>query len=1067
MKVVMGIRAQIRLLLSIAVLVLPLVLGTAWFAARDTTGRIADMAAAEALIKSATELRLIAVESVLFHEARSEAQWHSKINTLQAELDRMHASSDSAAEVASIDRICKSVILAQTAYARLAFNSIAAMRLRASGVESSQEVRTIVSLLAITSEIMDISHDLSRNARADVTQALYRLQAAIVLVVLTLLLLMGVVWYLTRRRILQPLQLLEQGTQRVSSGEYSYRLNLPERNEIGQLADAFDAMAERVEKAQQDLLELNLELLSTSEQAQAASRAKGQFLANMSHELRTPMHAILGMLTLLCKTQLNVAQLDYAKKAKDAARLLLALLNEILDFSKIEAGKMTLDTHPFETEQMLRDLSLVISGSLGQKNLSVLFDIDPELPRVLVGDALRLRQVLVNLISNAIKFTDQGEVVISLSVVHQDGEMATLKIGVRDTGIGIAAENQVRIFSGFTQAESSITRRFGGTGLGLVISQYLVALMGGELALDSVLGEGSHFYFLITLPIATDDARASVEQARASTLPIRVLIVDANPVARDVLARMTQSLGWVVDVASSGEQALVLIQERAKQDVHYQALLIDWQVSERETWRIGQWLRALRDSCFDLNRAQHEQTLAIVMLTAYDREMLAEHGIAEHALIDGLLIKPLTAKMIFDALHEARSSKINMLGSVDLMSSTELPLNLLTNTASSSGRLSGMRLLIAEDNANNQQVARELLVSEGAVVQMVSNGQEAIEALLTLEEGQAAFDAILMDLQMPVMDGIAAATHIRNELGFLDIPIIAMTANAMASDRAACLAAGMNEHVAKPFDLNELVPLLHQQRRAFVSDEQRPQVPIHADDAGEAGSVLAKPLGDAAKMAGVDLETALTRLGGMHDIYQRALSTFMVDLESMPEQLSLLVAEQDAVSISRFLHTLKGLAATLGISKLAALAAETETNFLCLADKLSQPEPWDNSACVEINLVMTPLILEMSLSTPKLNFLCQAFQDAQIQGVTSIQSEAAHCFDRAELMLCLKNLVQHLSHSDMAAMASMRILQEQSPLADPLLKEALQKLSDRVFALDFVQALRCCDALMEEYGNEH
>ncbi len=323
------------------------------------------------------------------------------------------------------------------------------------------------------------------------------------------------------------------------------------------------------------------ELVQATEAAQAASQAKSRFLANMSHEIRTPMNAILGMLALLRKTELSARQADYASKTEGAARSLLGLLNDILDFSKVEAGKMTLDPHPFRVDQLLRDLSVILSASVGPKPVEVLFDIDPALPRQLVGDAMRLQQVLINLGGNAIKFTERGEVVLSMKVLARSAAGVTIEVAIRDSGIGIAPENQARIFSGFTQAEASTTRRFGGTGLGVAISQRLVALMGGELKLDSALGQGSRFHFCITLPVdaavplaielpperglaeATAPrpaGTAAITSTTSNAASLRALLVDDNPVAREVLERMAESLGWQVEVAESGAQALALLQ---------------------------------------------------------------------------------------------------------------------------------------------------------------------------------------------------------------------------------------------------------------------------------------------------------------------------------------------------------------------------------------------------------------------------------------------------------------------------------------------------------------------------
>jgi signal transduction histidine kinase/FixJ family two-component response regulator len=401
---------------------------------------------------------------------------------------------------------------------------------------------------------------------------------------------------------------------------------------------------------------LQAELAQARDQAEANSVAKSQFLANMSHEIRTPMNAILGMLRLLQGTELSPRQADYANKAEGAAKSLLGLLNDILDFSKVEAGKMSLDPQPFRPDHLMRDLSDILSANVGSKTLALEFEQDPALPPVLVGDAMRLGQVLLNLGSNALKFTSQGRVVIGMRLLALEGHTAKVAFSVQDSGIGIAPENRDHIFSGFAQAEASTTRRFGGTGLGLTISQRLVELMGGDLRLDSVLGQGSTFHFTLALPLAAEPVR------RASGSPDAV-----------------QSQGAA--------------------------------------------------------------------------------GVAPQ-------------------------------------------------------RLAGMRLLVVEDNPINQQVAQELLASQGAQVTLAANGQLGAEAVAST---QPPFDAVLMDIQMPVLDGYGATRLIRQRWSPQQLPIIAMTANAMASDRQACLAAGMNDHVGKPFDLNHLVAVLLQHVPRFTA----------------------------------------------------------------------------------------------------------------------------------------------------------------------------------------------------------------------------------------------------------
>ncbi|MGE0351038.1 response regulator [Hydrogenophaga sp.] len=645
-----------------------------------------------------------------------------------------------------------------------------------------------------------------------------------------------------------------------------------------------------------------------AEAAQAASQAKSQFLANMSHEIRTPMNAILGMLTLLKKTPLTPRQLDYTGKTEGAARSLLGLLNDILDFSKVEAGKLTLDPHPFEVDQLLRELAVVLSASVGLKDIDVLFDIAPDVPRTLIGDALRLRQILVNLGGNAIKFTDRGEVVISLRAHATGQDTVNLEVVVRDTGIGIAPENQDRIFQGFTQAESSTTRRFGGTGLGLVICQRMVALMGGELALHSALGEGTRFSFTIPLRAVPAASTAMLPAPAQDAQPLNVLIVDDNELARDTLSSLARSNGWAVQTATGGEAAIECLQQAARAGQRFDVVLMDWHMPGLDGWEAARRIRSL---------ALSDPNVLLIMVTAHGRELTEKKDVLEHGVLDGYLIKPVTASMLVDAVEVATSDKAG--------ARTEA-----AERSLSGGALQGLRILLVEDNENNQQVACELLSDEGAIVQVAGNGRVALDVLAA---GAQAFDVVLMDLQMPVMDGFTATRAIRDELGLKALPVIAMTANAMASDREACLQAGMNDHVGKPFDLIPLVQTLQRHARGGATERAgtapTPRAATHFPDAVRA---------HAARL-GVDLDAAVQRLGGSVGAYTRFLARFIDEHPRQSTELELALGARDFKTSARIAHTLKGLAATLGIQPLVAHCLQAEQALAVARDVASVREP--------------------------------------------------------------------------------------------------------------------------------
>ncbi len=637
-----------------------------------------------------------------------------------------------------------------------------------------------------------------------------------------------------------------------------------------------------------------LKLTEARKLAEDASLAKGQFLANMSHEIRTPMNAILGMLSLLQDTELTSRQRDYASKTEGAAQSLLGLLNDILDFSKVESGKMSLESEPFPIERLLRSLSVVLSANVGDKEVEVLFDIDPTLPEVVRGDAMRLQQVLVNLGGNAVKFTNCGQVVLALRKVQSVPDAVTIAFSVQDTGIGIAPEHQTHIFDGFTQAEGSTTRRFGGTGLGLAICKRFVELMGGEIQLESVLGKGSTFSFTLTLPIVVEAPADLAAPQKAVVPPQRVLVVDDNPFAGNFTMGMMRALDWPADLVASGKAALDLIQSKMGAEraaFPYTVVYVDWQMPSMDGWETTRRIREIAA------QSMGPQPM-VIMIAAHGHEMLAQRSEAEQSQLNGFLMKPVTASMLKEALQDARS------GSHAMRLATKAPTN--------RKQLQGMRILVVEDNLINQQVAKGVLSSEGALVTLAANGRLGADAVAA---ATPQFDVVLMDLQMPEVDGYEATRIIRNELGLKDLLIIAMTANVMASDREACFAAGMNEHVGKPFNKAKLVALLLEMT-GFKPEE--------SVGTAEPEAIAAVP-----HVPGLDLAAALGRMAGMHALYARTAKEFSKSLSTFVQELRQGYAAGDTTSTLMRLHTLKGNAGTLGATELASKAASLEQ--LCKA----------------------------------------------------------------------------------------------------------------------------------------
>jgi two-component system sensor histidine kinase/response regulator len=732
------------------------------------------------------------------------------------------------------------------------------------------------------------------------------------------------------------------------------------------------------------------------------------------------MNAILGLLQLMQKTELDTRQRDYTNKTEGAARSLLGLLNDILDFSKVEAGKMTLELQPFRLDRLLSDLSVVLSSNVRAKNIEVLFDIDPTLPPVLLGDALRLQQVLINLGGNAVKFTSVGQVVIAVRK-PVSGLPDGVEFAVTDTGIGIAPEHQSHIFTGFSQAEASTSRRFGGTGLGLAISQRLVQVMGGTLQLHSVLGEGSTFSFTVVLP-EVHDVPADLQVAPAPAQgPCRVLVVDDNPVAGALLRRMVERLHWHAELVTSGEEGVARMQACVQGATpRFDLVLLDWFMPEgMDGWETAAQMR----SWCAQGQARGIPPPLIIMVTANGREMLAQRTQHEQDMLNGFLVKPITASMLLDAVVDAKAGHSTLRR---------------TARAASQRRLQGMRLLVVEDNLINQQVAEELLNSEGALVSLAANGQLGVDAVLA---AQPQFDAVLMDVQMPVLDGYAAARLLRSTQGLDQLPIIAMTANAMESDRAACLAAGMNDHIGKPFDLHKLVVLLLRLTGHTVAGSQEP--PSGQLPGAEAQPTSAGPLVSAlGPTPGVELAAALVRMGGLASLYLRTAGVFAQSMPEVLAALDLALQAPDGGAAVMQMHTLKSTAATLGLQALAQEAARLEHSFgklpfwqVGLEARRAQCDTLQRLCPESLNALQVAVTV---------------LEQAMPQAPTSVVTRGLNLQERAALTE-LHALLQQEDFSALERFAELR--SDLSALPEAVLTELESALQD----LDLPRAAKACE----------
>jgi PAS domain S-box-containing protein len=648
-------------------------------------------------------------------------------------------------------------------------------------------------------------------------------------------------------------------------------------------------------------MELESWLRQAKENADAASASKSAFLANMSHEIRTPMNAVLGMLQLVQQTELTQRQQDYIAKSQTAAKSLLGLLNDILDFSKIDSGKLQLDSHPFELEPLMRDLAVILSANQAGKNVEIIFDIDTALPQNLVGDRLRLQQILINLAGNALKFTNHGQVLVKLQLLEKNGQDIGVHMEVSDTGIGISAEQIARIFEGFVQAEASTTRRFGGTGLGLVISKRLVGLMGGELHVESKVGQGSRFWFDIALK-AEEPRQAAARSIPLTIAGLHVLVVDDNAVSREVLVRTVTALGAQADEADGGLTAIEKIRTVGASHPPYDLVLMDWRMPDLDGLSAAELIR---------NTPNNTNAPIVIMVTAFGREDIMDAHTSKIAPYSDLLTKPVTPEQLTESITRAMAGN------------TLNPLQIIPRNARQQP-LAGLHLLVVEDNALNRQVASELLASEGAIVELAEGGLEGVSKVL---DKHHAFDVVIMDIQMPDIDGMEATRRIRALADFKTLPILAMTANVSAADKAACLAAGMNDHVGKPIDMEEVVPCILALLGKPVA--QKPQ-----DNKPSSGGVEGRLT--------EDLTIVLKRFSGKVDLYARMLESFHPHTAKMLEKLNFQNQPTNSANIAAELHSIKGIAGTMGAKALAAKASELEQAFkssnLALEPKLLTQE---------------------------------------------------------------------------------------------------------------------------------
>ncbi len=827
--------------------------------------------------------------------------------------------------------------------------------------------------------------------------------------------------------------------------------------------------------------QMEKELIEAMEEAKSANESKGDFLARMSHEIRTPMNGILGMAHLMKKTSLDNKQDNYLDKIISSANTLLNLINDILDFSKIDAGKLKLESIDFNLNDTLGNLAGIIGLQAEEKGLEFLFHIDHDVPLELIGDPFRLGQILMNLASNAVKFTDKGEIVISVTLddeeackeklqdqnqnisenqdmpLYFDGKKdfgkdifaqnqnVTLKFSVRDTGMGLLPAQIDYLFEAFCQADDTVTRKFGGTGLGLSICRQLTEMMGGKIWVESAPGQGSNFIFTVNMK-CSHNAKASSLACESIFQGRRALVVDDNKTARELLVAMLRSFHMEVDDAVDGKTALQHLEKAIKRGIFYDVVLLDWIMPGMDGIETARRIR---------ENAAMTNTPAMLMVTANAREEAREK--AEKVGLSAFLLKPVYPSVMYNTLLQTFGIECTGEAPTKPESDTKI-LDALKG-------IQGAKILLVEDNAINQEIAAEFLEDAGMDVTIANNGKESLD---TIEKNE--FDLVLMDIQMPVMDGLEATRIIRNEKKLTHIPIIAMTAHAMAGDRQKSIEAGMNEHLNKPVDPGALYRLLQR----FIPEKKAVKksvcnkgiiIPPELKNPSESTDPT-KIMECLPNLKGINLKEALKHLNNKPHMLITILNDFKKDYADLPAVITELFKEGDFEKIRIHAHNIKGISAYIGAKALVNRAAELETYMTLLANQTLENPPAKCSPGKDKNIDAKPIHLFIDEMEKIINTLKQmpCYSEKTMlekNGGLEVKSSGKNN-DKKQLndkeIEFLQNFMTLLGKGELTAMdllPDLRMVMEKYGL-----EKQLQKITEQMDDIEYEQAAKIIQSIL-------